>query len=239
MQVNDPGSIWALVPVKSLDGAKQRLEPCLGNERGEFSFAMFSDVLTALINSAEISNIAVVTADQRVERLVKKHGLLVVPETCLQGMNSAIQQGVDRIRVLGGSRILIIHADIPLATGAEIDRIYRIFDQRQSQTGENLVAISPAADHLGTNFLCFDAGLPISFRYGPDSYRKHLEAVGELSATAMTIDSGTISIDIDESVDIDNFITFCRSNPEYQQTRTWQYLERDTYMVKYMQRMQQ
>jgi 2-phospho-L-lactate guanylyltransferase len=239
LQVNDPGSIWALVPVKALDGAKQRLEPCLGNERGEFSFAMLSDVLKALMMSSEVNNIAVVTADHRVERLVKKQGLLAVPETGLQGMNAAIRQGVEKVRTLGASRIMIIHADIPLATGEEIDRIYGLFDQRQSQTGENLVAISPAADKLGTNLLCFDAGLPISFRYGPDSYRKHLEAVAELSATVMTIDSGTISIDIDESVDIDNFITFCRSNPEYQQTRTWQYLEQDVYMVKYMQRMQQ
>ena len=86
-QVRDHDLFWALVPVKSLDGAKQRLEPCLGNERGEFSFAMLNDVLTALINSAEISNIAVVTADQKVERLVEKLGLLVVPETGLQGMN--------------------------------------------------------------------------------------------------------------------------------------------------------
>ena len=114
---------WALVPVKSWGSAKRRLEPCLGDQRSNFSVAMLKDVLNALIESREIGNIAVVTADSEVKTLVEELGMLVITENGSRGLNSAIGQGIDGIRKLGGVQIAITHADIPLATGAEIDRI--------------------------------------------------------------------------------------------------------------------
>ena len=234
-------AIWALVPVKSLDRAKQRLEPCLGDQRAQFTVAMLKDVLSALIDSRAIDNIAVITADPLVKTLVEAQNLVVITESKPRGLNTAIRQGVDGIRDIGGAQIAIMPADIPLATGAEIDRILGSIPMRRKQTGANWLAISPSADRRGTNFLCFDAKLSIPFRYGEDSYQQHLDAAKAIEAEAISIDSETLSIDIDEPGDLDRLVAYCQSKPEFQTTETWKYLQQNdfTTMIAQENRMQQ
>ena len=68
--------LWALVPVKALEGAKQRLKNCLGADREGFTIAMLKDVLAALSESKEVSHITVVTDDPRVAAIAKQGGLV-------------------------------------------------------------------------------------------------------------------------------------------------------------------
>ena len=232
---------WALVPVKSLDQAKQRLEPCLGDQRGEFCLAMLQDVLNAVVDSREIGSIAVITADPMVRSLAEAQSILVITEIGSDGLNSAIRQGVDSIRKLGGVQITVMHADIPLATGAEIDRIHGSLLQHRGHSGKRAIGISPSADRQGTNILCFDVDLSIPFRYGKDSYRQHLEAARGIATPAITVDSETLSIDIDQPCDLDSFISYCQKRPEFQATRTWKYLQQNdlTTMIVQEKWMQQ
>ena len=60
MSGQDKG-LWALVPVKALGRAKQRLKNCMGEDRAGLTVAMLKDVLAALSESKEISHIVVVT----------------------------------------------------------------------------------------------------------------------------------------------------------------------------------
>ena len=94
--------LWALVPLKSLEGAKQRLKNCLGADREGFTLAMFKDVLAALCESKEVSFIAVVTDDPRVAAIADLDGLLVVDEFESKGLNGALERGREAIRRLGG-----------------------------------------------------------------------------------------------------------------------------------------
>ena len=61
-------SLFALVPVKVLGEAKQRLNVALGPDRRGLTLAMLKDVLSALADSSRIEQIAVVTADADVAR---------------------------------------------------------------------------------------------------------------------------------------------------------------------------
>ena len=229
MAKRDEG-LWALVPVKALDGAKQRLQNCLGADRIGFTVAMLKDVLAALSESKEVSHIAVVTDDTRVAAIAKQGGLVVVEEVKSKGLNEALELGRDAIRRMGGHHILIVPADIPLMTGRETDRsLLKLQNQRQTR-GNGVTGIGPSKDRGGTNFLCIETGRPFQLKFGPDSYRRHKECAIEHGSQPVLLLSPTISLDIDEDKDLDEFITFCLANPEYQKTETWQFLHKKGYI---------
>lgn len=222
--------LWALVPVKALAGAKQRLKNRLGADREGFTVAMLKDVLAALSESKEVAHIAVVTGDPRVAAIAKQGGLEVVDEVESKGLNAALELGRETIRRMGGHRIVIVPADIPLLSGRETDRtLFELQAQRQAR-GEAVTGIGPSKDRGGTNFLCLETSRPFPLMFGPDSYSRHQECAIENGSQPVTLHSPTISLDIDEDKDLDDFITFCRSNPEYQKTGTWQFLEEKGYI---------
>jgi 2-phospho-L-lactate guanylyltransferase len=222
--------LWALVPVKALERAKQRLKNCLGQDRKGLTVAMLKDVLAALSGSKEVSHIAVVTSDSRVAAITKQRGLMVVDEVESKGMNEALELGREVIRRMGGRRMVIVPADIPLLTGPETDRVLRELQIQRQAWRDGVTGIGPSKDRGGTNFLCIETGQPFPLLYGPDSYRRHRECAIEHGSQPLTLQSATISLDIDEDKDLDEFITFCLLNPEYQKTETWQFLRENGYI---------
>ena len=222
--------LWALIPVKDLGSAKQRLRKYLGADRKAFTVAMLKDVLAALVESKEISQTAVVTADPRVAAIAKQAGAQVVDEVETKGMNEALELGFDAIRRMGGQRIAIIPADIPLMTGTEADQLLQQLRLQRQARSDGVTGIGPSKDFDGTNFLCFETSRPIPLMFGRDSYRRHRKSAMKIGSQPILLKSPTISLDIDESKDMDAFITFCLSNPEYQKTRTWQFLQEKGYI---------
>ena len=132
---------WALVPVKSLDNAKQRLEPCLGELRGAFSLAMLRDVLDALSRSQTIDAIAVVSDDSEVRQLTESRNLLAIGGRPSAGLNADITHAAEALRGMGAKRITVIHADLPLATALEIERIC---GAHENSAADPATAMAPA-----------------------------------------------------------------------------------------------
>ncbi len=220
------GNLWALVPVKELRSAKQRLRNYAGPEREELAFAMLNDVLDALSASKAVTNIALVTKDPRAAALAQQRGLLLVEETGHCEMNVAIRLGMEAIRQNGGWRVVIIHSDIPLLTGSELDRLAGIYTERSGACAGELVAISPSADRGGTNCLFLDAGQPFEFCYGPDSFALHCASVGSRHADVVLLESLTVGMDVDEPGDLETLLEYYRQHEEFQHTATWKFLHR-------------
>jgi 2-phospho-L-lactate guanylyltransferase len=216
--------LWALVPVKALTSAKQRLQHYLGPEREELAMAMLTDVLDALATSEAVVHTALVTADPRVAELALQRGLLLVEENGNCEMNVAIALGVDAIRQNGGRRVVIVHADIPLLTGTELDRMAGVFQQRASGCAGELIAISPSADRGGTNCLFMDVKHPFEFSYGANSFTLHCASADARGAQVVALDSPTTAMDIDEPEDVATLLEYYRHNEQFQRTETWKFL---------------
>ena len=217
---------WALVPVKSLDDAKQRLEPCVGELRGALSLAMLRDVLDALCRSQTIDAVAVVSGDPDVRQLSESRGLQVIDEASVASLNADVTHAVEILQRMDAKRITIIHADLPLATALEIDRVCGVHKNSAATETSPTTVIIPAADHQGTNVLSFDAKHPIPFSYGPNSFNLHCEAVRETTAKLAIAESETLSIDIDEPSDLEQLLAYCRRHPECRSSASWMFLER-------------
>ncbi len=89
--------MWALIPIKKLDNAKQRLSGLLRpNERKQLFRCMVLDVLKVLSEHPLISGIAIVSNDEEGAFLAKKFDALLINEakTNQRGLNGAVEQGV-------------------------------------------------------------------------------------------------------------------------------------------------
>jgi 2-phospho-L-lactate guanylyltransferase len=217
-------SIWALVPVKRLYLAKQRLADHLGDKREGLFLAMLQDVLEALSRSAEIDRVAVVTNDPGVKAAVREMGHLVIDEQGPNELNSAIQSGFDAIKSQGVKRVIIFPADIPLLTGSEVDRLIQLFNEKQRFQKHSAVGINASNDGDGTNCLILDTDLNFKFSYGKNSFDLHRQSAKSNDCDLISLSSPAISLDIDEPSDLRLLLAYGFENPIFQQSNTWKYL---------------
>jgi len=216
--------LWAVVPVKPLSGAKQRLKNRLGPYREDFTLAMLGDVLSALADSQAVTGVAVVTADVRVASIATRHGFAVIEEGEAAGLNAAVDLGVQAARRLGAARVVILPADIPLLTGAELDRLVALLDREAGESREDAVGISPATGGGGTNCLLLSTRSAFAFQYGPDSFKLHRERAKADKRDVYSLASPTIALDIDEPRHLQQFLDFCSQHTEFQKTETWKFM---------------
>ena len=92
MSTND---IWAVVPIKELDGAKQRLAPLLTPaQRRALIEVMMNEVLEAVTTTKSLAGVMVVTVDAHATALAKRLGARVrVPMDCGRPRNIARSAG--------------------------------------------------------------------------------------------------------------------------------------------------
>ena len=69
--------MWALIPIKKIQNAKQRLHSVLSSsERRDLSLNMFEDVLSTLKSVPELERVMVVTVCPNASRIAGKYGVL-------------------------------------------------------------------------------------------------------------------------------------------------------------------
>jgi len=219
-----PAELWALIPVKALNLAKQRLKEYLGPLREGFTLAMFEDVLAAVAASRAVTRVVVVTPDARIADMAKQRGITLVEDGAAVGMNAAIGLGVAAIRGMGGQRVVILPADLPLLTGDELDRLAEVFAQQGGGTDREAIGINPSTDRGGTNCFFLDAGKPFTFQYGTVSFTQHRNSAEAHHRKVIDLVSPAVSLDIDEPRDIGEFLAFCARQPQFRETQTWKFL---------------
>ena len=225
IQTGRKASRWALVPVKVLGDAKQRLDAALGADRRGITLAMLNDVLRAVAAGSRVEQIAVVTADPDVASVAVGYGAVVIDEIEALGMNAAIKLGVEQVRQLSGREVVVLPADIPLLTGAELDRLMQLLEAEQGAGGNSVVGITASADSRGTNLLCLETDRDFATCYGPNSYSLHLEKALQSGCRPVTLQSSAVSLDVDNHADLDAFIQTCLAKPHFQATQTWKFLQ--------------
>jgi len=191
------GTTWAIVPVKSLPHAKRRLRPCLAAAaRRRLVLTMLEDVLALLAASAAVEEILVVSPDACVLGLAGKTAL-VLKEDRMDGLNAAVSRGLAHARAHGASRALVLPADVPLATGEEIGRLFA----RGEATGPRVVLV-PSADGGGTNALLLAPPDAIEPGFGRGSFSRHLARALASGAAIEVLQLPGLAADIDRPRDV-------------------------------------
>ena len=191
---------WAVVPVKSLNQAKQRLAGTLGvSERRSLSLAMLSDVLETLQRVDALDGIAVLSRDARVIDLATRHGVRILTETEM-GLNAALGEAAQTLDTEGCKTMLIVPADVPLATPAEFGRIL--------QAQDDGCAVTLVADRRGSGTNALACSPPQAIRpcFGRHSLKNHLHAAQRAGLTTTVLNLPGVGLDIDVPNDLTSLV---------------------------------
>jgi len=188
--------VKAIIPFKK-EGAKSRLGHLLTeSEREELALRMLMDVLGAISESKleEVEIIATCPKDELVEEL-ELHGgvdlklrLKVSVREDRRGLNELLNDVIGKEQ----EPMLIIMADIPLATSRSINEIIE---------HEEEVVIAPGRKG-GTNALFLRRPYDFSVSYYGISCAEHIEMAKKRNLSYAVYDSFFISTDIDEIDDL-------------------------------------
>ncbi len=188
--------IFAVVPMKPLALAKQRLAACLPDtQRQALVRAMLGDVLTALARSGHVEKTFVVTADPEIFRFAARFGATPIAEETPKGLNCAIAEAARYVWTLSAQALLILPGDVPLVTAAEIDEM-------ASQARPQRIVIAPAHDGDGTNALLLSPPDAIAPSFGSGSFARHLAAAREADVDAATCRLAGLGRDVDDAHDL-------------------------------------
>jgi 2-phospho-L-lactate guanylyltransferase len=208
--------VWAVVPVKQFDGAKQRLSSALSpDERRLLATTMLEDVLNAVSAVKTLVGTLVVTVDPAATSLATRYRARVVTEGARDGYTGAVTAAARLLVREGQTGMMTMPGDIPRLSSEEIAATLTAHRPAPAFT------IVPAHDDLGSNTIVCSPPDAVPLRFGEDSFYPHLDAARARGIEPLIVRHPGIGMDIDNPVDL---VTFLRMSPPVR-TRTLAFLE--------------
>ena len=123
MTVNARFGWSVLLPVKVLAQAKSRLAELAGPRRGELALALACDTVSAVLQTAQVARVVVITDDQVAAAALRELGALVIPDEPRDGLNAALRHGAAFAAARWpGCGTAALSADLPALRPAELMR---------------------------------------------------------------------------------------------------------------------
>jgi 2-phospho-L-lactate/phosphoenolpyruvate guanylyltransferase len=209
----DRSPLWAVVPVKDLHHAKQRLAGVLSaKERQALFRAMLEDVLAALAATGRLAGILLVTRDPAARDLGSRYGAEVLVEGENRGHSAASSLGARALARRGVAGMLQLPGDLPLLAP---DDVAALLD---AHGGAPAVALAPSRDERGTNAVACSPPDFLPLRFGDDSFLPHLRRAWALGIEPQIVRRPGLALDIDTAEDLAAFV----ADPS--RTRAYAYL---------------
>ena len=188
----------AVVPIKTLSAAKQRLAGTLATgARMSLMQAMFADVLGSLRHTPGIDAIAVVTADVVADALARGDGVTVLHDDQQAGQSAAALIGIRYAVAAGFDRVVLVPGDTPLVDALELDALL----SRSAAERLHLVIVSDRHG-TGTNALVLSPPDAMEPSFGEGSYDRHVAMAEEAGISYRTDAAPSLEHDVDTPDDL-------------------------------------
>jgi len=182
----------ALIAVKERVRCKTRLADVLTPAaRLDLVRSMLTAVLEAAGNAQTVHQVIVISP----ERDTVPAEIPVLADTG-ESLNSALIQAHTVLREFGCHEVVVLPADLPMITSAEIDELVRA-----GRAGG--FALASDAAGIGTNALCLVSTQPFRFQFGPDSRRLHLQEAQLRCASPQELHLPGLEFDVDLPADLE------------------------------------
>lgn len=179
--------VAVVMPIRSFSSAKTRLAGVLTADSRE---ALARYCATVVLAAARPLPVFVVCNDADVADWAKRGGAEVV-EPKRPGLNEAASAGREAARATGLDRVIVVHADLPLAESlTTLDGT------------DHDVLVVPDRHDDGTNAMLLPTAGRFDFRYGPGSRRSHVEEATRRGLTCAVAARGDLALDLDSLDDL-------------------------------------
>ena len=154
--------IWALVPFKGPDGAKERLGAYLSpGERRDLTLAMVRDVLDALTRSS-LHGVLIVSPSPAAKALAREFDAEAFADTAGDLTGAVTEASAFVADRANGT--MIVHGDLPLLTADEVD---------QALDGHRDITLAPDRHDIGTNCIIATPPNAMTYQFDGRSFKPH------------------------------------------------------------------
>jgi 2-phospho-L-lactate guanylyltransferase len=184
-----------IVPLKVINKSKARLSPVLRPAaRSGLTIAMLWHVLSTLTEVGLFRTIIVVSGDRSARALAEEFGANFVWEGKRRGLNRALRLAIHKSLRKGSSAVLIVHADLPLLTPADV--VGLVMKSRGYS-----VTLAPSKDGSGTNALLLAPPSVLPPAFGKHSFMRYVALANRIKLRSRVIRSRGFGFDVDEPED--------------------------------------
>ncbi|WP_129626542.1 2-phospho-L-lactate guanylyltransferase [Candidatus Oscillochloris fontis] len=187
----------AVIPLKPLARAKSRLADLLTpEERQALVRSMFLRVLGTLVplRGSLLAEVWVISRDPEVQNLATLHGARVIYDQA-EDLNGALAQAHATLEDLGAPAMLVIPADVPLLSAADVAAMLDLLAQTD-------VVLVPDRHGQGTNALAMHLPCRLPFLFGSESAAQHQAAAAALGLRCQILTSPTLGLDVDDAASL-------------------------------------
>lgn len=182
----------ALIPMASPLRAKGRLAAILDpDQRRELALTSLRTVVEAAA-SAGAEPVVLTPVPALLGPI--EGGRLMAEAPGSEGLNSALEAALRR---LPPGPVLILHADLPLASASELGRLLGVLEGSRAP-----LAVVVRSRDGGTNALAADPARSFPLSYGPNSFSRHVAAAHAAGVAVVALASTDLSLDLDTAADI-------------------------------------
>jgi 2-phospho-L-lactate guanylyltransferase len=183
--------VCALIAIKERSRCKTRLSKALvPSNRIRLVRSMLAAVLAAAGGARSVCQVIVVSPER--DSVPPEVPVLADTGECL---NSALMRAHQVLREFGCREVVILPADLPNITAAEIDCLVRA-----GRCGG--FAIAPDTAGVGTNALCLVSTQPFRFQFGEGSRRLHLDEAERAGLSPQVVRLAGLEFDVDSLADL-------------------------------------
>ena len=187
--------LWLIAPVKPFAEGKSRLATVLSwQQRRALNQALFHNLLAQAKAAQLFTGVIAVGRDPQILAGVT-WDLVQFEQEEKQSLNDALEQGRRRALLYQADAILILPADLPLLTSADIIQLYQV---GKTQPG---MVITPSHDG-GTNALLLHPPQTMPFAFGQNSFARHCALAKETGLPYQIFESASLSFDLDWPKDL-------------------------------------
>jgi len=197
----DSDNVFALLPVKSMGQAKQRLRPVLSATERRLLFRhSLIDVLEAISRSTELAGLVVISRDKDAIILAEQYGARIIVPDSDSGQSSAIRQAAEILAQDNIDCTLTIPGDVPLVTGAEIDSVC------ESLSTGHSITIVPNLDGTGSNCVACSAYGLVEYQFGDRSFDRHVASGRTNGIEPRALPLPGLGLDVDTPSDLEELM---------------------------------
>lgn len=163
--------------------------------RATLARALLSRTLDVLAACDASLATCVVSRDITALDMARRRGAAALAES-ESGLNAALNQAREWAMARGAPAVLVLPADLPLLTPADITALLDLAREPRS------VVIAPDAHDGGTNALLLRPPDALHFAFGPSSFHEHCAQAETSQLTLHIYRSPTVALDLDTPADL-------------------------------------